>query len=205
MSTALLPAPSLAPPPEQGDLFPELELPLVEAAKRKAFVHTGAFVSRDEQLCRDICTDLIAGISRRAIALRFAVSRNTVNAIREIMESRGELEPLKREVAKRLDRCVIFGLENLEHTLATNGLPASQLSVAVGILLDKKAAIEGQPTARIEHITSRKITHEDLNAWIEAMPSAKPAELSQGASDSASVDPVMQHTAAQESNEAKNG
>jgi hypothetical protein len=190
MSTEHLPA--LASPPEQRDLFPELELPIVEAAKTKSFVHTGAFISRDEVLCREICMDLIAGISRRAIALRFGVSRNTVNAIREIMEARGELEPLKREVARRLDRCVIFGLENLEHALATDGLPASQLSVACGILLDKKAALEGQPTSRIEHITTRKPSHEELNAWIDALPAAQaPAALPE-TTDSASAGTASQ-------------
>ena len=195
----------LVSPPEQQDLFPELELPLVEAAKRKTFVHTGAFISRDEALCQDICTDLIAGISRRAIALRFGVSRHTVNAIREIFEARGEMEPLKKEVARRLDRCVIFGLENLEHALATNGLPASQLSVACGIILDKKAALEGQPTARIEHVTVRRPSHEELNAWIDALPSAAAPAALPAVTDSASVSPDAQSPAPQEPDGGTNG
>src|ERR1041385_1650335 len=188
----------------QGSLFPELELAVVDAAKSKSFVHTGAFVSRDEALCRDICLDLLSGVSRRAIAERFGVSRNTVNAIREIMESRGELEPLKREVARRLDRCVIYGLENLEFALATNGLPASQLSVAVGILLDKKAALEGQPTSRIEHITTRKPSHDELNAWLESLPSANPPAALQ-APDSASTAPETQPPAGQASDPENHG
>src|SRR2546423_5400096 len=116
--------------PEQGTLFPEFDEALVELTRRKSFVHTGAFVSREEELCRAICTDLLSGVSRRLIAERYNVSRNTVNAIREVMDKRGELEPLKKEIARRLDRCVIYSLENLEEALSDGDITAGQLPVA---------------------------------------------------------------------------
>lgn len=165
---------ALAPLPEQGTLFPELDERLVELVKHKNFVHTAAFVSRDEVLCRAICTDLLSGISRRVIAKRYEVSRNSVNGIREVMDARGELEPLKREIARRLDRCVIYSLENLEHALEKDSIAHGSLPVATAVLLDKKAALEGQPTSRIEHITTRKVSHEELNAWLDSLPSANP-------------------------------
>jgi hypothetical protein len=64
--------------------------------------------------------------------------------------------------------------------------------VACGILLDKKAALEGQPTSRIEHITTRKPSHEELNAWIDALPAAQaPAALPE-TTDSASAGTASQ-------------
>lgn len=187
---------ALAPLPEQGSLFPELDERLVELVKHKSFVHTAAFVSRDEVLCRAICIDLLSGISRRLIAKRYEVSRNSVNGIREVMDARGELEPLKREIARRLDRCVIYSLENLEHALEQNVIAAGSLPVATAVLLDKKAALEGQPTSRIEHITTRKVSHEELNAWLDTLPSANPTALP-SPSDSASDDSTPQPPATQ--------
>lgn len=157
--------------PEQ-QLFPEFDEGLVAQVKEKQFVHSAAFVSREEELCRAICTDLILGVSRRLIAKRYGVSRNTVTAIREVMEKRGELEPLKEEIMRRLNRCVIYSLENLEQALSDDAIAPGSLPIATAVLLDKKRDAEGQPTARIEHISNRRVSHEELNAWIESLPSA---------------------------------
>ena len=92
------------------------------------------------------------------------------------MDSRGELEPLKKEIARRLDRCLIYSLENLEKALSDGDIPLGSLPVAVGILQDKKAALEGQPTARIEHVSTRRVSHEELNAWLNSLPSANPSD-----------------------------
>lgn len=176
--------------PEPGQLtFPEIEEGLVELVRRKSFVHTGAFVSRDEELCRAVCTELLTGLSRRVIASRHGISRNTVNSIREVMEARGEMEPLKKEIARRLDRCVIYSLENLEEAMAKGMIAPGQLPIATAVLLDKKAALDGLPTARIEHVTARKVTHEELNAWLDSLPSANPtpAGLASGAGDPLSL------------------
>src|SRR5437016_1810916 len=116
---------------------------------------------------RVLCDNLLSGVSRRVIAERYNISRNTVNAIRQVMDSRRELEPLKKEIARRLDRCVIYSLENLEEALSDGDIAAGSLPVAAAILLDKKAALEGQPTARIEHVTTRRVSHAELNAWLE--------------------------------------
>jgi len=191
----------LATPPEQGALFPQFEESLVETAKAKSFVHTGAFISRDQELCRAICTDLLNCVSRRVIASRYGISRNTVNAIREVMEARGELEPLKKEITRRLNRCVIYSIENLEEALHDGKIAAGSLPIAVAVLLDKKLALEGAPTARIEHITSRKISHDELNAWLESLPSANPP----GPSDSGSENGQAQLPAPQPATEGDHG
>lgn len=185
---------SLSPALLEQPSFPEFDEALVAQAKEKRFIHTGAFVSRNEELCRAVCTDLLNGVGRRVIAKRYGISRNTVNAIREVMESRGELEPLKKEIARRLDRCVIYSLENLEEALSEGEIAAGSLPIATAVLLDKKAALEGAPTARIEHIT-RKISHEDLNAWLDSLPSANPT-------DSASAGAAAQLPTPQEAKEA---
>lgn len=185
--------------PEQGTLFPEWEERLVEVVRHKSFVHTAAFLSRDEELCRAICTDLLTGVSRRLIAKRYSISRNSVNGIREAMEARGELEPLNKEIARRLNRCVIYSLENLEDATEHDKIAAGSLPIATAVLLDKKAALEGQPTSRIEHITTRKVSAEELNAWIESLPSCKaapdlgdaPAESRPSDSASAAVTPQL--------------
>jgi len=204
--------------PAQPDqlVFPvleEIDQHLVDLARRKAYVHSGAFVSRDEELCRSVCTDLLTGLSRRAIAARHGISRNSVNAIREVMEARGDLEPLRKEIARRLDRCVIYSLENLEDATAKNLIAAGQLPIATAVLLDKKAALDGLPTARIEHVTARRISHEELNAWLESLPSANPRpaaqvdvlELSNGAADGVSEAADGQGAAPEPLKESGNG
>jgi hypothetical protein len=190
--------------PDTTPLFPDLEAEfdayVVDAVKAKSFVHSGAFISRNEELCIAICTDLLSGVSRRVIAQRYEVSRNSVNVIREIMDARGELEPLKKEIARRLDRCVIYSLENLEHALEKDGIAHGQLPIATAVLLDKKAALEGQPTSRIEHITTRRITHEEVNAWLDTLPSANPVPALEDSrpSDSASADSTPEAPASQD-------
>ena|SRR2546430_39377 len=131
---------------------------------------------------RVLCDNLLSGVSRRVIAERYNISRNTVNAIRQVMDSRRELEPLKKEIARRLDRCVIYSLENLEQALADGEISAGQLPIAAATLMDKKGTLEGQPTARIEHVSTRKVTPEFLNAKLDSLTSPNLANTPDSAS-----------------------
>lgn len=185
-------APPASPAASDTPFFPalqeEFDQGLVELARHR-HEWNASLLSRDQERCEAICRDLMSGISRRLIAKRYGISRNSIHAIWEVLAERGGVEPLNKEIARRLNRCVTFSLENLEHALANNAIAAGSLPVATAILLDKKAQLDGLPTARIEHITTRRPSHEELNAWLERLPSAN---AQPGASDSGSAPEPLQ-------------
>lgn len=145
---------------------------LVELVKEKRFAHTGKIVAKDEELCREVCMDLIRGLSTRLVAKKYRISRNTVGAIHAVMEKRGELEPLKKQVSALLGKAIVFGLENFIEALATNQISPGQLPIPIAALIDKKELIDGNATARIEGSNVQEISVEQVQDFWERMKKA---------------------------------
>ena len=164
--------------PPMGEYQPDLlgvdSLPrrddLVELVKKGYRHHTGArLLNRDHALCEEIVRELLTGTSARQIARRLNVSRQSINGIRDEMEKRGLVEPLKKRISGLLGTIIEAGLENLQDALLAGQISAAQLPVAMGILIDKKALVDGDPTVRIAQERPSDLTVESVRAHFDKL------------------------------------
>lgn len=145
----------------QPGLFSESALPtlpqLVAFVKAKRYEHNGQTLSKSEQTCLGIATDLMEGLPLRTIGKRWGVSRQSIWPAMEILEQQGKLEPLKQRLSSAYGLAISLSVENLVEMLEAGKVPANVLPIAVGVLSDKKALIDGDPTARIEDGSARQM------------------------------------------------
>lgn len=167
-------------PINQAVLFNENELPhrddLVELVRR-GFSHTAKnLMENNQELCRQVMIALIQRVPTRRIARTFKISRNSVAGIRQEMEKRGLVEPLKKEISAMLGAIITMGLEDFQDALATGELHPSQLPVPMGIFMTHKALMDGDPTVRVDNGKPSELSVESVRAYWEQMKKAK-AEL----------------------------
>jgi hypothetical protein len=160
---------------------------LVEMVKLKKFTHSGAIITKEEELCREICMDLIRGLSGRIVARKWKVSRNTVVAIWQVMTDRGELEPLKKQVSALLGKGIVLGLENFVEALEIGAISPGQLPIPIAALIDKKELLDGNATARIDTGNVKELTVESVQDFWEKMKKANAQPVEPPAIDSAST------------------
>ncbi len=160
----------------QAFLFDEVDLgrELLSIAEDKAGnCHTGTTLERRQALYDEICLRLAEGVSVRKIAKTYGVGRNTLGAIRERLVTSGKMEPYKKRVSASLARVIEGGLELLEEKIDKGDVPTNVLPVVVGVAVDKKALIDGEPTANVSVTVKAELTQKDWDAWLESLPSAK--------------------------------
>jgi hypothetical protein len=164
----------------QVDLFDESMLPagrellsLEEDAKRGRF--TGEIVARNRERYARIVRCLAEGIGIRATARAFGCSTSTVQAIRD--REGLAIGTEKKELSTKLGHFARMAGERLIEEL--DNIPIGQLPVAMGIALDKKAQLDGEASAIVEHRTRREPDPEDIRAYLAGLRSAtpKPEEL----------------------------
>lgn len=132
----------------QAELFSPDAYParpdLVTLVKSKSFIHTAAHLTKDEELCRAVCMDVLSGtMTTRQIAKKYSISRNSIVGIVNAMDRRGELEPIRQRVSELLGDCITLGLENYRDALAANLINPAQLPIPMAALIDKKGQLDG--------------------------------------------------------------
>jgi hypothetical protein len=134
------------------ELFDEKMLPvrndLVDMVRARTFLHagkpkhTGKIVIRemlnDEELCEAVCTAILAGLSARLVGKRFQLSPKSVANIRDAMEERGELAPVRTRIQRKLDRVTELGLECIEDGLLNGEIPAGSAWIPTLASIDKR-------------------------------------------------------------------
>lgn len=150
----------------QPFLFPDFEVELVEQAR--VYVHNAKTVSKDEERCRLICEAMLMGMSRRSIARKFGVSRHTIAAVMEVLEERGVLAPLKQRLSARMSVVIEMGMDAMVERLEDGTVPANVLPIMVGVMVDKKALIDGDATVRVEALARPAVTVEGYLAWVKS-------------------------------------
>lgn len=183
------PPPSNLPDTYQMPLFVERHLPagrellsLDDDERRGKF--TGEIVARNRERYAAIVRCLAEGIGIRATARAYGCSTHTVQAIRD--RERLAIASEKKELSATLGHFARMAGERLVEEL--DRIPIGQLPVAMGIAVDKKAALDGEASAIVEHRSRREPDPEDIRAYLETLRSAVPksAELvSQVVSDDA--------------------
>jgi hypothetical protein len=132
-----------------------LDVGLLESAKE--FVHTGARASLDQERCAVALALLGAGVSRRKVAERLGMSRNTLDAVEQLGERGGRLEPLKERVSRELSRLVSDAATEIRDTIHSGSRSiesaawVKSVATALGIGFDKHALSTGGATEIIEH------------------------------------------------------
>lgn len=176
----LVPAPSNLPDAYQVPLFNERHLPagrellsLDDDERRGKF--TGEIVAKNRERYASIVRCLAEGIGIRATARAFGCSTHTVQAIRD--REGLAIATEKKELSTTLGHFARMASERLVDEL--DRIPIAQLPVAMGIAIDKKAALDGEASAIVEHRSRREPDPEDIRAYLEGLRS--------GASKSAEV------------------
>lgn len=180
---------------EQPALFPpgEIERPdLVQMVRKGVHKFTGERLSRDEELCRSVCADILLGLSGRAIARKYHISRSSVVSIEHLMRESGEIASVKAHVIDLLSKVATVGLEEWLDALQTGKIAPGQIPIPVLAALDKKAQLEAGIVLGTQR-TEKELSTEDLAAaWerakaagtaIEAKPSPVDSQSAVGSTE----------------------
>lgn len=162
---------------EQQDLITAEMMPaddrLVEAVRRGDHskpVVTGKILSRDIERVRSIVSDLISGLSQRQVAMRHNVGRNSLRQCVEVLEERGELEPLKQRLSRKFARVAELSADNLIEALEDNKVPSNVLPIVAGVAVDKTLLLSGEATSISER---REVSVDAFRERVEAMRQAR--------------------------------
>jgi len=149
-------------------LFGEEALPVLPAVVAAAakWEHNGRYTLNDEVLCAEIAERVLTGLSNRAIARLLRVSRSTVRAVMFVLEERGKLGPLKQRLSRKLGYALELCVDRSIEALEDNKVPMNVLPILGGVWFDKKALIDGDPTARVEHGQAETVSIESFKAWL---------------------------------------
>jgi len=161
----------LDPPavPQQLMLSPELfDVPFLEAAKR--FVFTGARLLSDPVEVENIVADLCLGASLRTVCARYHRSHNTIAAVMTALEATGKLDTLEKRIAKKLGFAQELALDrSIELLVGPTAVPPNVLPIMVRVYADKKAVLDGRPTAIVEH-RDRELNTSAINDLVAQLP-----------------------------------
>lgn len=119
---------------------------------------------------REAIIGACVNLGTRRVAEAFGVSREVVRALRSEAIRDGKLDHLKEEMGRRALGAADVVLDRIVDEV--DSLPRASLAITYGILKDKGLLLTGQPTSRVEHTVAT--THDDINAWVESLPSANP-------------------------------
>jgi hypothetical protein len=116
-----------------------------------------------------LCVSMIAArLGRLHIARLLKVHHMTVAAVEEREGVRIDIE--KERIRKNLRLACGIGSERLPEIMAK--LADGQVPLAMAILLDKLAQMDGEPTQRVEVTVRGHLTHEAVAANLNAFPDA---------------------------------
>jgi len=121
--------------------------------------------ARPEDYAR--CVELLAGgMGLLRIARLLRVHHRTVAAVRD--REPGALDIAKQSLRAHLRTAIALGAERLADEMGE--LATAQLPVATAILVDKLAALDGEPTQRVQVTHRVEVTHDALARELEAFP-----------------------------------
>ena len=148
--------------------------PKLQAAA-KQFIHSGKIICKDGERAAAIAQAFLECGQILPVAKRFHVSPNTVQAVVEVLEQAGKLDDLKQRVSRKLGLVAELGAERLLDKLEAGAVPANVLPSVVGVAIDKKALLDGDPTSRVATEVSVKIEAGDVLAYLTKRGLPRPA------------------------------
>jgi len=176
--------------------WPWPERPEVVAEfKKPRSPHTGKIVSKNVLLCRAVALDLCAmragaRMSKRQIAARYEIGRETIDAIEAVMDERGELRPLQEMISGGLGDCIMLMLHKLRDALLRGEFSAAQIPIAMAALIDKKGQLDAGLVPGTERIVD-EVVESQMAIAFRALQAARKA-VNTPAAESESIGPAAQ-------------
>jgi len=132
-----------------------------------------------DEVYNKVCQGLIEGHSLTTVGLEAGVGRNLVNAIKERI--RGSMPDWKKRTSRRMGELITELCDSLADDLRQGKLSPDRKSVHLGILADKKSAIDGDRTVTVEHkrVTSGEDFERRIRDYLSGLPSAN-AQATEG-------------------------
>ena len=147
------------------------------------FLHSGKITCKNEELVRDILTAYASGMhSIRSIARSLHVGRETIRTIIQLADTAGKLGPLKQRLSAKMGNTIEMCLDLLNERAAEGNIPTNVLPIVVGVLSDKKSALDLGVTITQEE-TTRALTADQVKKAFEDMKRAKVISVDSQSSD----------------------
>lgn len=137
---------------------------------RRRGVFSGKIIDRNISKRDAIVRALAEGIGVNRIAKAFSVSVHTVMALRDRHPDLIAAE--KQALSRQFGRLLKLSADRYEEALINDEVSPSQLPVAMGILSDKKALLDGDPTLRVDHGKRNEVTADDVREYLARLKSA---------------------------------
>jgi|GEM_PF-1012234 len=158
-------------PSQQLTLIDVPETELVECVQQVRY--SGKIACKLEDRAAKIVRLVLLRASVREIQRECHVDYRTVAAIVRIMEENGKLPALKQRLSDDLGEIAELSAANLKQKLLDNEVPANVLPIVLGVAVDKKALVDGDPTARMEIEVTNDITPEAAREYLDRLKQVK--------------------------------
>ncbi len=130
--------------------------------------HTGSTTLKNEILCDKIATLALQGCSRRRIARECEISRHTLEQVLVVLTQRGKLAPVKERLVRQFGRVAELCTEGLIEQLEAGAVEARDISIGMGIAVDKWLLLQGEANQIVEQRVV-EVSIEDVNREIEKL------------------------------------
>lgn len=107
------------------------------ARTAKEYLHTGKIALGDGARCLDIIESILNGASKRAVAGKFKVGRETIDAIFREAEASGKLRPIKQRLRADWLETVQLTQWRIQEALLSGEMPLQVLPMLAGVGTDK--------------------------------------------------------------------
>lgn len=168
--------------PDQPEFAPfsTFDAELVEDCKRR--MATGSTVAKDGSRADRIVSDILSGVPWSVVMRTHKVGWNTIAALVHTAESSGRVEPLNNRLAATAGIAAELAAERIADVLVTGAVPAPGLSVAMGVLTDKRLLLTGHATAPVtihaQHVSIGPSLADEREQLIAMARGARPATAS---------------------------
>lgn len=154
-------------------------------AEAKSYAHTGSTVLKNGERCEEIITDLISGMSLRAVCRKHHVHPDSVGQIREALEQSGKLETLKAKLSRGLGVLAAVSCETATEMVIDGTMPAQCVPVTMGIALQRKEELDNVlvPERKVDANFSAASVLQRLEKLSRLAGQAVPKALSDGQSE----------------------
>ena len=159
--------------PGQQQLFDEHGVPaepgVINAIERKRYEHTGVRLTEDEGKALALVDLLVKKWGVAKIAAKLHISKATVRAARRLLADQGKLDPYKKRVVEAMQDGVEAAIGSWRDAVEGGHIHPAQLPIQIGIIVDKIAAAQGEPTsilglAGVAAARSDRLTPDKINA-----------------------------------------
>lgn len=166
----------------QPALFDDAQFPVeaaaLESIRARRYEHQGVRLTEDDAKALRLVELITLKWGVKKISRDMMVSPHTVRAARRLLVTQGKLAPYKQRVLEAMEDVIESGIVSYRDAIEEGRVSGAQIPVGLGIIFDKRQLILGEPTSiRADGVVQDDgLKVEDLNRYLEALPSCKSAE-----------------------------